>query len=89
MELSDIYHLAKLSRLAINEEQALSYQKELVAILDYLEKLTEPSLDKTIESTGELWLGRSDEVEPFSKLEGLIKRDKDQDFLSVPSVFKR
>ncbi|MFZ5391395.1 MAG: Asp-tRNA(Asn)/Glu-tRNA(Gln) amidotransferase subunit GatC [Patescibacteria group bacterium] len=92
MELEDIYHLAKLSRLAITKEQALEYQSELAVILNYLDKLKEPALEDLSAPTGELFLGRVDQVEPFTEVEYLLRKesvDDQHDFLSVPPVFKK
>lgn len=41
----EVLHIAKLSRLAITEEEAVRYQKQLSAILDYVGQLTEVNIE--------------------------------------------
>ena len=41
----DVYHIARLARIEITNDEAHRYQKELSAILGYFEKLKEVNTD--------------------------------------------
>lgn len=49
----DVKHIAKLARLGITEEEAEKFQKELSAILDFIEQLKEVNTEDT-ESTAQV-----------------------------------
>ncbi|MBU1039446.1 Asp-tRNA(Asn)/Glu-tRNA(Gln) amidotransferase subunit GatC [Patescibacteria group bacterium] len=91
MELKDIHHLAKLARLELTDQQALVYQKDLEAILGYLDQLKELKITDTLVAQDFKSVGRGDKVVPFDSTEGLLKgqsADQEQPFLVVPPVFK-
>ena len=60
----EVQHIAKLARLGLTEQEVEKYQKELSAILGYIEKLKEVDVSK---------------VEPTSQavlLENIMRKDE-------------
>jgi len=74
----EVKHIAKLARLGLTDEEIGKFQKELSAILDYMEKLKEVDVSR-VEPTSHSVLvenvTRKDEVFKFSKklIEGYLK----------------
>lgn len=61
----EVLHIAKLSRLAITEEETERYQKQLSAILDYVGQLSAVNIDgipPVSQITGREHVTRLDEV---------------------------
>ena len=61
----EVYHIAKLSRLAITEAEAEKYQKQLSAILDYVGQLSAVNIEgvePVSQITGREHVVRTDEV---------------------------
>jgi len=61
----EVLKLAKLSRLALSEEEITKYQKELSSILDYFERLSQvdtTGLEPTYQVSGLKNVMRSDTV---------------------------
>ncbi len=69
----DIKHIAKLARLGLTGKERKKFQKELSAILDFVEKLNEVKTEKvepTAQATGLGNVVRSDKGRVRSKREG-------------------
>lgn len=47
IEIKEIEHIAKLSRITLKEEEKQIFKKQLTKILDYIEKLNELNTDTT------------------------------------------
>lgn len=61
----DVLKLARLARLQLTEEEIPKYQKEISAILEYVEQLQQADVDTlepTYQVTGLKNVGRTDEV---------------------------
>ena len=93
----EVQHIAKLARLGLTEQEVEKYQKELSAILGYIEKLKEVDVSK-VEPTSQAVLleniMRKDEESPAfakssagrEKLLALMPETKDG-YLKVKSIF--
>jgi len=93
----EVQHIAKLARLGLTEQEVEKYQKELSAILGYIEKLKEVDVSK-VEPTSQAVLleniMRKDEKSPAfakssagrEKLLALMPETKDG-YLKVKSIF--
>ena len=71
----EILHLARLSKLHITPENAVSFQKELEPIMDYmkvLDSVPQQQLDKIEEKYGHGLVPRLDEVIPKIDREELL-----------------
>ncbi len=69
----DIKHIAKLARLGLTEKERKKFQKELSAVLDFVEKLNEVKTEKvepTAQVTGLENVSRPDKGRAKSKREG-------------------
>jgi len=67
----EVEHIAKLARLGLTEEEITKFQRELSAILDYIEKL------KEVDVTG---------VEPTSHsilVENIMRKDEENEELKI------
>ncbi len=88
-------HIAKLARLGLGEVEIKKYQKDLSAILDYIEKLKEVNIEgvKPFTHAAEIFnVSRPDKPakktrEQTDKLIALMPDSKDR-FLKVKSVFE-
>jgi aspartyl-tRNA(Asn)/glutamyl-tRNA(Gln) amidotransferase subunit C len=68
----EVKYIAKLARLGLSEKEIEKYQKELSAILDYIEKLKEVDVSK---------------VEPTShplKIKNVMREDKERETFETP-----
>ena len=89
----DIKHIAKLARLGLTEKERKKFQKELSAVLDFVEKLNEVKTEKvepTAQVTGLENVSRPDKGRAKSKREGeklleLVPETKDG-YLKVKAV---
>ena len=90
-----VEHIAKLARLGLTDKEKEKFQKELSAILDFVEKLEEIDTSKVEPMTGGTNLVnviRKDEIKPKIKdqrvkiLKNVPKREGD--FIKVKAVFE-
>lgn len=90
-----VKHIAKLARLGLTDKEKEKFQKELSAILDFVEKLEEIDTSKVEPMTGGTSLVnviRKDEIKPKIKdqrvkiLKNVPKRERD--FIKVKAVFE-
>ena len=68
-----VNHMAKLARLGLTEKERKKFQKELSAVLDFVEKLNKVKTDKvepTAQVTGLENISRPDKGRAKSKREG-------------------
>lgn len=75
----EVKKIAKLARLGISEQEAEKYQKDLSAILDYMEKLNSVStegIDATFLVTGQFDQYRADEKKEKTMIEKKETREK-------------
>ncbi len=66
-----VLHIAKLARLRLADDEAVKMQKELSAILDYIDTLKEVKTEgiaPTAQVTGQTMVTRPDEVTPSGAL---------------------
>lgn len=92
----EVEHIAKLARMELGEEEKIKYEKELSAILEFVEKLNEVDTKNVLPMTGGTVLKnvlRKDE-QTETDLEGKAKKliesapyNKDG-FIKVKSVFE-
>jgi len=88
-----VNHIAKLARLGLSDKERRKFQKELSAILDFVEKLNEAKTDKvepTAQVTGLENVSRQDKGRAKSKREReklleLAPETKD-DYVKVKAV---
>jgi len=74
----EVKHIAKLARLGLTEEEIEKFQKELSAILDYIEKLKEVDIEGVEPMSHSIKLEnvtRQDAAHPFTKrlIDGHLK----------------
>ena len=87
-------HIAKLARLGLSEEEIAKYQKDLSAILDYIDKLKEADIEgvetftHSIDLDNVLRLDVKTEraKEELAKLHSQMPQTKDG-YLKVKSIF--
>ena|SRR3989304_2620349 len=88
----EVQHIAKLARLGLTEQEIEKFQKDLSAILNYIEKLKEVDVAGVLPASHAVKIEnvqRKDEVRtktPGEKLLDLAP-DKKDGFLKVKSVF--
>lgn len=78
----DILKVARLSKLELTEEQITQYQKEIQAIVEYVEHLRAADvkgLEPTNQVSGLTNATRSDEVREFASAVDLLKNLPDQE----------
>ncbi|OGZ33758.1 MAG: hypothetical protein A2Y98_03245 [Candidatus Portnoybacteria bacterium RBG_19FT_COMBO_36_7] len=64
----DVKHIAKLARLGLGKDEEKKFEKELEAILDFVEKLNEAKTEgaePTAQITGAINVSREDKTEPL------------------------
>ena len=87
-------HIAKLARLGLGEEEIAKYQKDLSAILDYVDKLKEANVEGSAPFMHSIEVSNvlRDDVkagqteEELDKLRGLMPQTKDG-YLKVKAIF--
>jgi len=92
----DVEHIAKLSRIELNEKEIEKFQKDLSAILDYFEMLKEIDTKNvkptfhSLESYFKENVARDDLAKPDKNSQKLISLspDKKENYIKVKSVFK-
>ena len=93
IDLKTIKHIAKLSRISIDDKKAKELEKDLNSIFDFIEKLNELKTDNVeplsyiAETTLKL---RSDEVKSKNIREQIIKNSPqdNEDYFVVPKVIE-
>jgi aspartyl-tRNA(Asn)/glutamyl-tRNA(Gln) amidotransferase subunit C len=88
---AEVEHVAKLARLAVNDEEKESFARQLSEILDYVGKLNELDTSKVEPTSHVLDLGnvfRDDAIrESLSPSEALANApDHDSDHFRVPKI---
>lgn len=90
---NDVIKLAQLAKLKLTDSEVRTYQKQLVKVLDYVNKVKELKLDKVRESLtgiGDNPVGPRPDVIVASQPEVIRQAAELQDGLVVsPEVFER
>ena len=93
IDLKTIKHIAKLSRISVDDEKAKKLAGDLNSIFDFIEKLNELKTDqiKPLTSIAETSLKlRNDEIKSHNMREEIIKNspEKNDDYFVVPKVIE-
>ena len=93
IDLKTIKHIAKLSRISVDDEKAKKLAGDLNSIFDFIEKLNELKTDKIkpLTSIAETSLKlRNDEIKSQNMREEIIKNspEKNEDYFVVPKVIE-
>ena len=93
IDLKTIKHIAKLSRISVDDEKAKKLAGDLNSIFDFIEKLNELKIDqiKPLTSIAETSLKlRNDEIKSQNMREEIIKNspEKNEDYFVVPKVIE-
>ena len=93
IDLKTIKHIAKLSRIYVDDEKAKKLAGDLNSIFDFIEKLNELKTDqiKPLTSIAETSLKlRNDEIKSQNMREEIIKNspEKNEDYFVVPKVIE-
>ena len=93
IDLKTIKHIAKLSRISVDNEKAKKLAGDLNSIFDFIEKLNELKTDqiKPLTSIAETSLKlRSDEIKSQNMRKEIIKNspEKNEDYFVVPKVIE-
>ena len=93
IDLKTIKHIAKLSRISVDDEKAKKLAGDLNSIFDFIEKLNELKTDqiKPLTSIAETSLKlRNDEIKSQNMREEIIKNspEKNEDYFVVPNVIE-
>ena len=93
LDLKTIKHIAKLSRISVDDEKAKKLAGDLNSIFDFIEKLNELKTDqiKPLTSNAETSLKlRNDEIKSQNMREEIIKNSpkKNEDYFVVPKVIE-
>ena len=91
LTLEQVRHVARLSRLAISEEEVRQYAGQLSAILDYISQLNELKLEGVepmAHAMDMVNVLRADEAKPGLTVEQVLANAPQQDtpFFKVPKV---
>ena len=94
IDLKTIKHIAKLSRISVDDEKAKKLAGDLNSIFDFIEKLNELKTDqiKPLTSIAETSLKlRNDEIKSQNMREEIIKNspEKNEDYFVVPKVVEQ
>lgn len=94
LDKDQVKHIAKLSRLELNEEETALYSEQLSSVLQYVEQLSEvdtKDVEPTANVTGLSNVWREDEIEKSDVSHDDIAKNapefKDGSFV-VPGVFE-
>lgn len=89
----DVRHVAKLSRLALSDEEVQKYQGQLERILGHISELSKKNTDNVPPTShpfemGNVW--REDVAKPYQNLEGLMRNapEKEETFFRVKKVIE-
>ena len=93
IDLKTIKHIAKLSRISVDDEKAKKLAGDLNSIFDFIEKLNELKTDqiKPLTSIAETSLKlRNDEIKSQNMREEIIKNspEKNEDYYVVTKVIE-
>ena len=93
IDIKTIKHIAKLSRISVDDEKAKKLAGDLNSIFDFIEKLNELKTDqiKPLTSIAETSLKlRNDEIKSQNMREEIIKNspEKNEDYFVVPKVIE-
>ena len=93
IDLKTIKHIAKLSRISVDDEKAKKLAGDLNSIFDFIEKLNKLKTDqiKPLTSIAETSLKlRNDEIKSQNMREEIIKNspEKNEDYFVVPKVIE-
>ena len=93
IDLKTIKHIAKLSRISVDDEKAKKLAGDLNSIFDFIEKLNELKTDqiKPLTSIAETSLKlRNDQIKSQNIREEIIKNspEKNEDYFVVPKVIE-
>ena len=93
IDLKTIKHIAKLSRISVDDEKAKKLAGDLNSIFDFIEKLNELKTDqiKPLTSIAETSLKfRNYEIKSQNMREDIIKNspEKNEDYFVVPKVIE-
>ena len=93
IDLKTIKHIAKLSRISVDDEKAKKLAGDLNSIFDFIEKLNELKTDqiKPLTSIAETSLKlRNDEIKSQNMREEIIKNspEKNEDYFVVTKVIE-
>ena len=93
LDLKTIKHIAKLSRISVDDEKAKKLAGDLNSIFVFIEKLNELKTDqiKPLTSIAETSLKlRNDEIKSQNMREEIIKNspEKNEDYFVVPKVIE-
>lgn len=93
IDLKTIKHIAKLSRISVDDKKAKKLAGDLNSIFDFIEKLNELKTDqiKPLTSIAETSLKlRNDEIKSQNMREEIIKNspEKNEDYFVVPKVIE-
>ena len=93
IDLKTIKHIAKLSRISVDDEKAKKLAGDLNSIFEFIEKLNELKTDqiKPLTSIAETSLKlRNDEIKSQNMREEIIKNspEKNEDYFVVPKVIE-
>jgi aspartyl-tRNA(Asn)/glutamyl-tRNA(Gln) amidotransferase subunit C len=88
----EVQHIAKLARLGLSDEEVVKFQKELSAVLDYIEKLKKVDVKDVSPESHAIKIEnvqREDAVKIKTDPETILSLapDKKDGFLKVKSVF--
>ena len=93
VSIQDVEHVALLARLQLNEDEKAAFQRELNAILTYVEKINELDTDNIEPTLHVLPLRnvfRNDEMKPSPDKKEMLKNAPDvyEGFFKVPPVLE-
>ena len=93
IDLKTIKHIAKLSRISVDDEKAKKLAGDLNSIFDFIEKLNELKTDqiKPLTSIAETSLKlRNDEIKSQNMREEITKNspEKNEDYFVLPKVIE-
>lgn len=94
LSAEEVKHIAKLARLGLTETEIAKFQKDLSAILDYVEKLKKvdvSGVEPTSRSVLVEDIMRKDEIGKKSKREKLLNQmpEVKDEYLKVKSILER
>ena len=87
----DVEYLSKLARIELKEEEKKKFEKELLKILEYIEKLNEVNTENVLPTYHVLPVKnvfRDDTVEEFPFKEKIIENapDREKNLFKVPRI---
>jgi len=87
----DVEYLSKLARIELKEEEKKKFEKELLKILEYIEKLNEVNTENVLPTYHVLPVKnvfRDDIVEEFSFKEKILENapDREKNLFKVPRI---